>query len=109
MFLWCRGRPGRQGLKNLGCYGKACTVSGNPALSSAGCLVVVSARDIAFMLGYAPDSNPLRRILADPTFPHSLSLVEGGSRKYLRKEVEAWVQQKFADDRDTILRAHRAA
>ena len=29
---------GRQGLKNLGCYGKACTVSGNPALSSAGCL-----------------------------------------------------------------------
>ena len=66
--------------------------------------LVVSARDIAFMLGY-----PLRRILADPTFPHSLSLVEGGSRKYLRKEVEAWVQQKFADDRDTILRAHRAA
>ena len=71
--------------------------------------LVVSARDIAFMLGYAPDSNPLRRILADPTFPHSLSLVDGGSRKYLRKEVEAWVQQKFADDRDTILRAHRAA
>lgn len=26
--------------------------------------LVVSARDIAFMLGYAPDSNPLRRILA---------------------------------------------
>ena len=41
MFLWCRGRPGRQGLKNLGCYGKACTVSGNPALSSAGCLAPV--------------------------------------------------------------------
>ena len=38
MFLWCRGRPGRQGLKNLACYGKACTVSANPALSNAGCL-----------------------------------------------------------------------
>ncbi|MBE5700866.1 MAG: hypothetical protein EGQ76_00100, partial [Sutterella sp.] len=35
------GRPGRQGLKNLACYGKACTVSGNPALSSAGCLVML--------------------------------------------------------------------
>ena len=36
MFLWCRGRPGRQGLKNLACYGKACTVSGNQGASHPG-------------------------------------------------------------------------
>lgn len=58
--------------------------------------VVVSAAEIAVMCGYAPDSTPARRIIADPTFPESRQLVEGGNRKWLRADVEAWVTRKFA-------------
>lgn len=60
--------------------------------------VVVSAADVAIMCGYAPDSTAARRLMADPTFPQSRSLIDGGNRRWLRSEVEQWVERKFKND-----------
>lgn len=59
--------------------------------------VVVTAADVALMCAYAPDSAPVREMLKDPTFPPCVSLVEGGTRRYLRKDVERWIERKFED------------
>lgn len=60
--------------------------------------IVVTAADIALMCSYAPDSKPVRQMLEDPTFPPCISLVEGGTRRYLRKDVVRWIENKFADE-----------
>ncbi len=65
--------------------------------------VVVSAAEIAIMCGYAPDSTPARRIIADPSFPQARSLVEGGNRRWLRSDVEQWVERKFRTDGREVL------
>lgn len=65
--------------------------------------VVVSAAEIAIMCGYAPDSSPVRRIIADPSFPPARSLIAGGNRRWLRSEVERWVERRFTEDaRETL-------
>ena len=58
--------------------------------------LVMTATDVALLCGYQPDSTPVRRMLADPTFPASVSLVDGGQRRWLRSEVVEWVKHKFA-------------
>lgn len=60
--------------------------------------IVVNATDIALMCAYVSDSKPVRQMLEDPTFPPCVSLVEGGTRRYLRKDVERWIERKFADE-----------
>lgn len=57
--------------------------------------IVVTASDIALML-------------ADPTFPPCVSLVEGGTRRYLRKDVERWIERKFQDESRLALQTFRA-
>lgn len=57
--------------------------------------VVVKASDVAAMCGYAPDSNPMRRILTDPTFPPAVELTPGGQKRYLREAVEEWIRSHF--------------
>ena len=60
--------------------------------------IVVTATDITLMCAYVPDSKPVRQMLEDPTFPPCISLVEGGTRRYLRKDVDHWIERKFADE-----------
>lgn len=57
--------------------------------------VVVKASDVAAMCGYAPDSSPARKILADPTFPPAVELTPGGQKRYLREAVEEWIRSHF--------------
>ena len=57
--------------------------------------VVVKASDVAAMCGYTPDSNPVRRILSDPTFPPAVELTPGGQKRYLREAVEEWIRSHF--------------
>lgn len=70
--------------------------------------IVVTASDIALMCAYAPDSKPVREMLEDPTFPPCVSLVEGGARRYLRKDVERWIERKFQDESRLALQTFRA-
>ncbi len=56
--------------------------------------LLVSPNDIALMFGYAPNSTAIRQILEDPSFPAPVPLLEKGYRRYLRSDVEAWVQKK---------------
>lgn len=70
--------------------------------------IVVTASDIALMCACAPDSKPVRDMLADPTFPPCVSLVEGGTRRYLRKDVERWIERKFQDESRLALQTFRA-
>ena len=69
--------------------------------------IVVTATDIALMCAYAPGSHPVRQMLEDPTFPPCVSLVEGGARRYLRKDVERWIERKFADESKLTLQTLR--
>lgn len=69
--------------------------------------IVVTANDIALMCAYAPGSTPVRQMLEDPTFPPCVSLVEGGTRRYLRKDVERWIERKFADESKLTLQTLR--
>lgn len=46
-------------------------------------------------------------MLEDPTFPPCVSLVEGGARRYLRKDVERWIERKFADESKLTLQTLR--
>jgi phage pi2 protein 07 len=69
--------------------------------------IVVTATDIALMCAYTPGSTPVRQILEDPTFPPCVSLVEGGTRRYLRKDVERWIERKFADESKLTLQTLR--
>ena len=69
--------------------------------------IVVTATDIALMCAYAPGSPPVRQMLEDPTFPPCVSLVEGGARRYLRKDVERWIERKFADESKLTLKTLR--
>ena len=70
--------------------------------------IVVTASDIALTCAYAPDSKPVREMLEDPTFPPCVSLVEGGARRYLRKDVERWIERKFQDESRLALQTFRA-
>lgn len=70
--------------------------------------LVVTPADIALMCAYAPDSKPVRDMLADPTFPPCASLVEGGTRRYLRKDVERWIERKFQDESRLALQTFRS-
>lgn len=69
--------------------------------------IVVTATDIALMCAYTPGSTPVRQILEVPTFPPCVSLVEGGTRRYLRKDVERWIERKFADESKLTLQTLR--
>lgn len=57
--------------------------------------VVVKPSDVAMMCGYKPDSNPMRKILADPTFPPAVELTPGGQKRYLREAVEEWIKARY--------------
>lgn len=70
--------------------------------------LVVSPADVATMCGYTPNSTAARQILDDPTFPPSVSLVEGGLRRYLRRDVEAWIESHFTNQSNALVRAMRA-
>lgn len=70
--------------------------------------LVVSPADVATMCGYTPNSSAARQILDDPTFPPSVSLVAGGLRRYLRRDVEAWIEKKFDDENTALMQALRA-
>lgn len=70
--------------------------------------LVVTAADIAAMCGYAANSHAIRQMLADPSFPPSVSLVEGGNRRYLRADVERWIQDRFRQQGREIMAAMRA-
>lgn len=69
--------------------------------------IVVTANDIALMCAYASGNTPVRQMLEDPTFPPCVSLVEGGTCRYLRKDVERWIERKFADASNLALQTVR--
>lgn len=58
---------------------------------------LVSKNDIGAMVGYANNSTPLRRMLEDPTFPPAISLVDCGTKRYRRADVQQWIDAKFTE------------
>lgn len=59
--------------------------------------VIVSPSEIATMCGYVPNSIPVRKILADPTFPPAFEVTPGGHRRYLREAVVAWIKDRYEE------------
>lgn len=58
---------------------------------------LITVAGVAAMLGYTAESIPVRRILADKTFPAPVSLVDRGVRRWRRKDVQAWIDQRAGD------------
>ena len=70
--------------------------------------LVLTPSDIAIMCSYEPNSTPVRQMLADPTFPAPIALVPGGHKRYRRKDVEAWIDRKYAEESRFVMRSCRA-
>ena len=57
--------------------------------------VVIGPADVATMCGYVPHSSPVRKMLADPTFPPAVELTPGGHKRYLREAVVDWIKGRY--------------
>lgn len=55
---------------------------------------LLSKSEVAEFVGYAPASPTARRMFADPTFPMSFPIVEGGREMWRRIDVENWINAK---------------
>ncbi len=57
---------------------------------------LVTTSGISIMCGLGENSNTVHRIIRDPSFPRPIQLCEGGRKRWLRSEVEAWIEEKYA-------------
>ena len=56
---------------------------------------LLTSTGVALLCGYEADSTGVRQILQDPTFPSPVQLVEGGRKRWVRTEVEAWLDARI--------------
>lgn len=70
---------------------------------------LLAPSDVALMCGYEPYSTAARKVLADPTFPAPVSLIDEGRPRYRRKDVLAWIDAKFEKESNLALSTHRAS
>lgn len=66
---------------------------------------LVTARDIALLCGLGENSSVVRKMMDDPTFPPPAEVTEGGHKRYRRKDVIRWIDNKF----DALERAAKQA
>lgn len=55
---------------------------------------LLTSTGVALLCGYDEDSSGLRKILRDASFPRPIQLVEGGRKRWVRDEVEAWLKER---------------
>lgn len=68
---------------------------------------LLTSTGVALICGYEADSSGLRQLLQDPSFPQPVQLVEGGRKRWVRAEVEAWLDlkiEKYRAANDLIFR-----
>lgn len=64
---------------------------------------LMSKPEVAVALGYDRYSSAVEKIIADPTFPAPLEISDGGRRKWLTKDIEAWIDFKKREKENLIL------
>ena len=55
---------------------------------------VMSKPEVAEALGYSRQSSAIDRIIAEPDFPQPIDLADGNRRKWLTKDIEAWLEAR---------------
>lgn len=53
---------------------------------------LVTTSGISLMCGLSPNSSSMRKMLSDPSFPKPISLCDGARKRWLRKDVEGWLE-----------------
>lgn len=62
----------------------------------------LSAKDIAILTGHTPISNPVRKMIEDPTFPKPFSFGEDGRKRWDKFLVLAWIEARRKKQISTI-------